>query len=141
MTDVVDRLRAAAPRVFADAPVAFAYLFGSHATGRATDRSDVDVAVRLDTPPRPDQDVLGLRFGLADALERAASVGPVEVVVLDEAPLSLRGRVQEQHVLLYCGDPARRVRYESLTARRYHDFKIHESRAAAERLAALAEGR
>lgn len=141
MTDVVERLRAAAPQVFADAPVAFAYLFGSHATGGATDRSDADVAVHLDAPPGPGQDLLALRFDLADALEQAAGVGPVEVVVLDEAPLSLRGRVQEQHVLLYCDEPVRRVRYESLTARRYHDFKIHERRAAAERLAALAEGR
>lgn len=140
MTDVLARLRAAAPGILADTPVAFAYLFGSHVTGRTSERSDIDVAVHLDAPPDPDADLLALGFTLADRLERGAEVGPVEVVVLDAAPLALRGRVQEQHRLIWCNDDVMRVRYESLTARRYHDFKIHEQRAAAERLAALAEG-
>lgn len=56
MTDVLTQLRAAAPDAFAGQPVAFAYLFGSHAAGTATARSDVDVAVHLE--PGTDQDPL-----------------------------------------------------------------------------------
>jgi uncharacterized protein len=138
MTDVLERLREAAPVAFDGEPVAFAYLFGSHASGRAGPRSDIDVAVHL--IPSADVDPFDLSLRLARQLERLAGVGPLDVVVLDEAPLSLAGRIQENHALLYCADEVQRVRYESLVARRYHDFKIHEQRSARERLARLAEG-
>lgn len=68
-------------------------------------------------------------------------MGGIEMVVLDEAPLGLRGRIREHGRLFYCRDEVLRVRYESLTSRMYHDFKIHEERSARERLARLAEGR
>ena len=139
MNSVLERLRAAAPEAFAGQPVAFAYLFGSHATGTATDRSDVDVAVHL--TPDTDVDTLALRLRLAGRLEQVAGVADVEVVVLDEAPLSLAGRVQEHGQVFFSRDEVLRVRYASLTSRRYHDFKIHEERSARLRLARLAEGR
>lgn len=86
-------------------------------------------------------DTLALRLRLAGALERASGLAPVEVVVLDEVPLSLAGRVRENGQLLYSRDEVARVRYESRIGRTFHDFRIHEERAAAERLARLAEGR
>jgi uncharacterized protein len=139
MSEVLDRLRDAAPDAFAGEPVAFAYLFGSHATGTATTRSDVDVAVHLE--PDAEVDPLDLRLRLASALEAAAGVGPVEVVVLDDAPLALAGRVVEQGRPFHSADDVLRVRHASVTLRRFHDFKIHEERSAKERLARLAEGR
>lgn len=140
MSDLGDRLRSVAGDVLDGTPVAFAYLFGSQVGGDTTSRSDVDVAVHLGAEPSDGIDQLGLRLRLADALERAVGVGPVEVVVLDDAPLSLRGRVQEQQELIYSADEAARVRYESLTARMYHDFKLREERSARERLEHLAGG-
>lgn len=137
--DVLAALTAAAPACFAGEPVAFAYLFGSHARGTATPRSDVDVAVHL--APQTDVDTLDLRLRLAGCLEREASVGPIEVIVLDEAPLALAGRVRREGRLIHSVDEAKRVRYESLIARMYHDFQIHEERSARERLARLASGR
>lgn len=139
MDDVRAALTEAAPACLDGEPVAFAYLFGSHAAGRATARSDVDVAVHL--VPDAEVDTLDLRLRLAGALERAAGIGPVEVVVLDEAPLPLAGRVREHGQLIYSRDDVQRVRYESLIGRMYHDFRIHEERSARERLARLAEGR
>lgn len=139
MSDVLARLRATAPDHLADEPVAFAYLFGSHARGTATPRSDVDVAVHL--VEDAEVDTLDLRLHLAGVLEGAIGVGPVEVVVLDEAPLALAGRVREHGAVFYSRDDVARVRWDSLTARMYHDFKIHETRAAHERLARIAEGR
>lgn len=138
MSDVPERLQAAAPACLAEEPVAFAYLFGSHATGDATPRSDIDVAVHLTEDT--DVDTLALRFRLAGVLERAIGRGPVEVVVLDDAPLSLAGRVREQGRVIHSRDEVARVRWESLTGRRFHDFRIHEQRSAAERLQQLAEG-
>ncbi|MBW3663407.1 MAG: nucleotidyltransferase domain-containing protein [Actinobacteria bacterium] len=100
MATLTERLREAAARVLADGEVAFAYLFGSHAAGTATERSDIDIAVHLRASVElSDDEVLQLRLRLADELERAAGVGPIEVVVLDTAPLTLRGRVQENHTL------------------------------------------
>lgn len=135
MADVLERLRRAAPDAFAGEPVAFAYLFGSHAGGTATPRSDVDVAVHL--VPGTADDTLRLRLRLAAAIEEQADVGPVEVVILDEAPIAIAGRVREQGRLIHSTDDALRVRYESLVSRSYHDFKIHEERSADERLARL----
>lgn len=118
--------------------MAFAYLFGSQARGTATPRSDVDVAVHLTVGAEVDP--LDLRLRLAGELERAIGRGPVEVVVLDEAPLSLAGRVREAGHTIYSRDEVARVRWASLTARMYHDFRIHEERVAREQLARIAEG-
>lgn len=105
---------------------------------RRRSRSDIDVAVHL--TGMATVDTLDLRLRLAGALEQLLDRGNVEVVVLDEAPLALAGRIREGGKLFYCRDDVTRVRYESLISRRYHDFKIHEQRSANERLARLAKG-
>ena len=133
----VDALRDVAPEVFDDTPVVLAYLFGSQARGEAGPRSDVDVAVYLD--PHDGDTALDLSLRLAGELEARAGVAPVEaLVVLNHAPIALSGRVREEGVLLYSRDEPFRVRWESLTSRRYHDFKIHQQRSARERLARIA---
>ena len=138
---ILERLRAAAPAAFAGVPVAFAYLFGSHASGQATARSDIDVAVHLVPDAIDVVDHLTLRMELAGRIERDVGAGPVEVVVLDEAPIALAGRIREHGRLFYCVDDVQRVRYESRISREFHDFSIHEERSARERLARLAEPR
>lgn len=139
MGTVLEELQRVAPAVLDTEPVAFAYLFGSHAGGTAGPRSDIDVAVHLDGSA--DVDPLALRLRLAGRLEGALGRGPVDVVVLDEAPLALAGRVRRHGRPVYSRDEVSRVRYESLTARRYHDFHIHEERMAREALARMSEGR
>jgi predicted nucleotidyltransferase len=136
--DVLTRLRDAAPAAFSDTPVLFAYLFGSHAAGTATPRSDIDVAVycRADIV-----DAVELRLRLAATLEQLTGLPDIEVVVLNQASTALAGRVQECHDLLYSVDEVTRVRYQSSVSRQYHDFKIHQDRSARERLAQLAAGR
>ena len=137
--DVLQQLRDVAPEAFADTPVLFAYLFGSQATGRTHQRSDVDVAVYLDESVRPDQR-LDLSLRLAGTLERAGGVGPVEaLVVLNDARIALAGRVLAERQVLYVRDEPARVRYESLTFRQFHDFKQH-ARPRQQRLAAIARG-
>ena len=139
MDDLVERLRAAVPAALAGEPVAFALLHGSHAAGTAGPRSDVDVAVHL-IEDAHEVDQLELRLRVAGALERTLGTGPVDVVVLDDAPLALAGRVAQHGVVVHDADPVARVRWTSLTLRRYHDFRIHEQRNARERLAAIADG-
>lgn len=125
-----------APEVFTGTPVVFAYLYGSHAGGSSHQRSDVDIAVYLD---RADRSNFQLSTRLANELENRSGIGPIEpLLVLNEAPIALAGRVVEGGHLIYSIDEARRVRHFSETIRQYHDFKIHEERSARERLARLA---
>lgn len=139
-TKLVEHLRQATPAVIDGEAVLVAYLFGSQATGRARPDSDIDVAVLLEENADPES-FLDLRLRLASAFERTADVGPVEVVILNEAPLRLQGRVLSEGVLLYSLDEPLRVRYESLTRRQYFDFEEKAAALDRELLRAHAEGR
>jgi predicted nucleotidyltransferase len=94
-----------------------AYLFGSRARGEATEGSDLDVAVLVGGP-------FGLleRERLADRLAAASGVAEVDVVVLDTAPLELRGRVVREGRLLYSSDEPARVAFHVRTLSEYFDF-------------------
>ncbi|QBI20858.1 nucleotidyltransferase domain-containing protein [Egibacter rhizosphaerae] len=138
MSEVVARLTAGAASAFAGEPVAFAYLFGSQATGRARARSDVDVAVMLTGVVSPTE-FLQRSLRLAGELEAVAGVGPVEaLVVLNEAPLPLAGRIRRERIVLYSADEPARVRYESQIARLFHDFQVHADPRDRARLRAIA---
>ena len=117
----MDRVTAA---LSADPSVVFAYLFGSRATGKAHLKSDVDVAVYL----RPDVDLFEERLRLMGVLQRALGPQTVDLVVLNDAPLSLAGRILRTRLVLLDRDPAARHRYESLTARQFFDFRFRERR-------------
>lgn len=121
---LVHRLTEAAPQVFEGEPVMFAYLFGSMATGRTHARSDVDVAVYVE-PSEAGERYLDLRLTLASRLATSARVGDVEIAVLNELPLPVRGRVVRDRVVIYSRDEPARVRFESETLRQFFDFEIH----------------
>lgn len=46
------------------------------------------------------------------------------MVLLDDAPLPVRGRILRQRQVLYSADESLRVRWESLTGRMYADSRI-----------------
>lgn len=100
--------------------LAFAYLFGSVAKGRTRVASDVDVAVhmggRLSGAARVD-----LALDLEGRLERATG-RPVQVVVLDDAPLELRFNVLAHGIPLCAQDLAARRAFYVDTGRRYYDM-------------------
>lgn len=104
-------------QVLRDADIRFAYLFGSRASGQGHQRSDADVAVMPTTEP-------GLleRAGLAADLARALEVPDVDVVLLDRAPLELRGRIVQEGQLIYSTDEPARVAFEVRTRSEYFDF-------------------
>lgn len=147
------RLEAAARRAFAGQGVGFAYLYGSRARGDFRADSDVDVAVQLDarTPPESYLDRrLELWQRLAGELaEELRGGGPadgevdgeVDLVVLNEAPLPLRGRVVRDRVVLFSADEAGRVDFESLTAREFGDFHPFAEELAVAYLHDVAAGR
>lgn len=96
--------------------IIFAYLHGSFLEERFR---DVDVAIYLSTK-KNELYALNLERELED------EVGfPVDVRILNNAPLSFKFRVIEQGFLLFSKDEKRRCEFESLTMEEYHDFSFH----------------
>ena len=138
--ELVDRLRRGTRDAFSPYPVRFAYLFGSHAGGRARADSDVDVAVVLvDGLARRETERIGSRC--ADVLSAAAEVGGIQLTVLNDAPVRFVGRVLRQRIVLYSRDEPGRVAYESLLGRMADDVEIWAGPMDRELIAAIAEGR
>ena len=112
--------------------VAAVYLFGSAARRTARADSDVDVAVLFHTsPPRT---LHGPRLAIEGELERALGA-PVDLVVLNDAPVDLRTRVLREGRLLLEADPAARIAFEVRTRNEAFDLEpvLTRYRAARER--------
>ncbi len=117
--DLIALLRAAGGR--------FAFLHGSRVTGVARADSDLDVAVWFGAP----SDDLALRSRLPAG---------VDLLVLDDAPLELAGRVALHGRLLFEGDPAERVEWQATTRKIYLDEQPRIERARADFAAAHRDG-
>lgn len=139
MEQIVERLRAASPAAFTGTPVIFAYVFGSTARGDSRPGSDVDVAVYLEAEADAG-DSIELMLKLAGKLASASSVGKIEVVSLNVAPLALRGRAVRERAVIYSRDEPARVEFESLTLREFFDFQIHAVPLDQALLRRMAEG-
>jgi uncharacterized protein len=100
--------------------VVAAYLFGSTARGQSRAGSDVDIAVLFEPPPVHTLD--GPRLSLEGALERDLGV-PVDLVVLNDAPVDVRARVLRDGRLLVDRDRAARIRFEVRTRNEAFDLQ------------------
>jgi predicted nucleotidyltransferase len=117
--DIVVALRRAGAR--------FAFLHGSRARGTARPHSDVDVAAWWPAAPPPSFDVL-LPAG-------------VDLLVLNNAPLELAGRVALEGVVLFDDDPSERVHWLAQTRKIYFDEKPRIDRSHREFTESLLRGR
>lgn len=104
--------------------LAFAYLFGSAATGRLGAQSDVDLAVFFEG--REDLDEARLDATLAASKHLASDA--LDVVVLNSAPTALLARILASRRVLLDRAPFRRHLFESLEGRKAIDFRIFERR-------------
>jgi predicted nucleotidyltransferase len=100
--------------------IAAAYLFGSVARGTQGPGSDVDVGVLYSEDPPATLDGLGL--GLEGDLEDLLGV-PVQVVVLNGAPVDLIVRVLRDGKLLVNRDPSKRIRFEVKSRNEFWDLE------------------
>lgn len=142
VVELLDRLRDAAPGVLADEEIVFAYLFGSQVRGGAVADSDIDVAVLVGSgSDRETPQPVATAIRLAGRLERKLATGPIEVVVLNGAPLPLAGRVVAEGRPFYSTDEPRRVGYESLIFRQFADFDLMATALDRDLIRAHAEGR
>jgi Predicted nucleotidyltransferases len=96
-----------------------AYLFGSEARGTSGPDSDVDVAVLYsgEPPATLDSPALTLEGDLERLLGR-----PVEVVVLNSAPVDLVHRVLRDGRLVFEGDRSARIAFEVKARNEYFDL-------------------
>jgi predicted nucleotidyltransferase len=99
--------------------LAAAYLFGSVARGTDTERSDVDVGLVYEAPiPSTLEAQPFLVAGdLEDLLGR-----PVDLVVLETAPVDLVHRVLRDGILAFEGNRSRRIAFEVRARNQYFDL-------------------
>jgi len=117
---VASTLRAAGAR--------FAYLHGSWIEGEPRVDSDVDVAAWFGR----NTDSARVSAGLP---------GRVDLLVLDDAPLELAGRVALRGQLLFDDDPPARVAWEAVTRKIYLDERPRIEQARRDFANARARGR
>ena len=102
--------------------ILFAYLFGGLARGKPLPLSDVDIAVYL----RETVDSFEKKLEILGKLTGLLETDEIDLVMLNEAPLTLRMKVLENKRIIVDNDPFLRHEYESLTMREYFDFSIKE---------------
>jgi predicted nucleotidyltransferase len=86
--------------------VVAAFLFGSHAEGRAHRESDIDVGVLLDRKLCPDAEGrFERRIHLTSELIAALHKNDVDLVILNDAPPLLGRRIVLEGRLVHCIDP------------------------------------
>ena len=121
----------------ADPRIAYALVFGSSARGTAHAGSDVDVAIGLTAGP-----TLGA-LGVGDLIARleSAVVQPVDLVLLDEAPVALAYRVFRDGIVVLERDRAAMVARKARAILEYLDFRPVEELCAQGVLARARRGR
>ncbi len=114
-----------AQEVLANNPqVVFAYLFGGLSQGEPKPLSDVDIAVYLEDGAN----ALTTKLQLIGAITHVLGIDEVDVVILNEASLSLVGRIQQSARVLVDKDHNRRLAYESLIRREFADVVVQEQK-------------
>jgi predicted nucleotidyltransferase len=125
LPDDIERRLAGLGSVLEGSPaVRFAYLFGSAARGELRPLSDIDVAVYIDDETDPAQ----ARLELMGLIARHLGTDAVDVVLLNQAPTALRGRILQSRQVITDKDPFLRHRFESLALRTFLDFRLFERR-------------
>ena len=100
--------------------IAAAYLFGSVARGTPKPGSDVDVGILY--TEEPPETLKGLGLDLEGDLEDLLKL-PVQLVVLNRAPVDLVIRVLRDGKLLVDRDRAARIRFEVKSRFEYWDLE------------------
>jgi len=95
-------------RFFGSRPeVVVAYLYGSHAEGRAHRESDIDIGVLLDRSRCPTPDLrFKARIELGAELIATLHCNEIDLVILNDAPPLFARHVVCSGTMVHCADPA-----------------------------------
>jgi len=122
-SELISLLQSELPTILAERPVMLAYLFGSVVEGTALPSSDVDIALVLGPSlSLTAYERMQLEFSIATEIERRCNIKEADVRSIDSAPLTVKGLVLTEGVLLYSRDEEFRVDYEVYNRKMYLDF-------------------
>ena len=109
--------------------IIFAYLFGSYAKEKQTHLSDIDIAVYINHKTCTYHKKLEILRELSKLLE----TDEIDLVILNQSPISLLTRILAEKIILVDHDPPIRHAFESLNMRMGFDFAIFEKRILEQR--------
>jgi len=121
-SDMLSRINLLEPLLESDSRIIFAYIFGGLATGSQRPLSDIDIAVYLDSCVDKAEAKLEIIGSLSDTLK----TDEIDLVILNDAPISLVGRILKKKRLIADKQPFLRHRFESLALREFFDFSRNE---------------
>ena len=116
-----------------------AYLFGSRARGDEQPHSDVDVALTVERERAVDA-TFGLAAEYATLLMSALGRNDVDVVILNDAPPLLYGRVVNQGIRVFSRDLRATTVREGRALSRYCDYLPHLRKIEAAHAARIQRG-
>jgi len=119
--------------------VLFAYLFGSYGQGTPGPLSDVDIAVFVDQERV--KDLWKLRLQLIGVATETLETDEVDLVILNEAGVSLCYQVLKTGKVLFSKDESQRIAFEVRTTQLYLDGEPLRQRAWEVLLKQIREGR
>lgn len=119
--DIFDNIKTAKRVLLQEENVLFAYLFGGLVRGK-TPLSDIDMAIYL----RDTKDISGYTLKLYHDLTESLNTDELDLVILNSASIGLAGRILMNKRIIVDKKPFERHSYESLTLRKYFDFKFRE---------------
>jgi uncharacterized protein len=98
------------------------YLFGSRATGRESRLSDIDIGVVLKEASQGNNN-RDLYHSLYELFAEIYPASKLDIVFLQNAPLSLQYSVVREGKILFEDDPGFTVDYENFVINQYLDFR------------------
>lgn len=119
---IITAFQADLVNLFEKYPIALAYLFGSSAKNTATPLSDVDIALLVEKDEYDPKKRLRFELILEDEIDQINGLDNVDVRVINEAPLIIRGEVVTNGLLIFSKNDQQRVDFETQTRSRYFDF-------------------
>ncbi|WP_297211383.1 MULTISPECIES: type VII toxin-antitoxin system MntA family adenylyltransferase antitoxin [Thermodesulfovibrio] len=108
--------------LFEDPNVIFAYVFGSFIDKELKRFKDIDIALYLEDK-FPRENFLDYSLQLAVELESEIKKYPIDIVILNDAPLSLSFQAT-QGILLFCKDENLWIDFVTKVWSLYQDYEI-----------------
>ena len=103
-----------------DPNIVFAYLFGGLLRDKQNPLSDVDIAIYV-------KEVMTLNYlNFFKEITNILGTDEIDLVVLNNAPITLTGRILQNKKNLVDKNPFLRHKYESLILRKFFDFAMKE---------------
>ena len=121
-TQIKEKLKTLVQSLAPFAEIDVLYLFGSHAGGRPSDLSDIDLGVLL-AKDVDHEKYFDYRRRLIASFAEILMSDRVDVIILNQAPCFLAFHVMAPRHILLDRNPTHRIEFEVKTANAFLDFR------------------